>query len=78
MKTTERVLAGFGLLVEDARACVSNFIELSYSHVKRDGNKVAHCLAKLEVKIFYYAVRMEDVPPSVFLFVQANQASFSD
>ena len=40
--------------------------------------KVAYCLAKLAVKIFYYAVRMEDVPPSVFLFVQANQASFSD
>ena len=44
----ETGLAVYGLLVEDACVFESNFSELSYSHVKREGNKVAHCLAKLE------------------------------
>ena len=44
----ETSLAVYGLLVEDACVFERNFSELSYSHVKREGNKVAHCLAKLE------------------------------
>ena len=48
LDSKETSLAVYGLLVEDACVFESNFSELSYSHVKREGNKVAICLAKLE------------------------------
>jgi len=50
------------------------FSKLSNSHVKREGNKVAHYLAKLVVNYPNNVIWMEDVPPSVFSFVQANLA----
>ena len=53
-----------------------NFSELSYSHNKREGNRVAHCLAKLVANFSDSVVWMEYVPPLVFYFVQTNLASF--
>ena len=49
LRTTEPVLAGLGLacLLRTREFLKVIFIELSYSHVRRDGIKVAHCLAKL-------------------------------
>ena len=35
-----------GLLMEDIKFHASSFIQLRYSHVKREGNKVAHKLAR--------------------------------
>lgn len=40
-------LASYGLLIEDAKLLERNFSELSYSHMKREGNKVAHGLTIL-------------------------------
>ena len=45
------------------------FFELSYSHVMREGNKVAHYLIKLVVNYPDNVIWMEDVPPSVFPFI---------
>ena len=39
----------YGLLLKDASLFSSSFSKLSYSHTKRDDNKVAHILARLVV-----------------------------
>ena len=62
-------LASYGLLVQDVYVFVRNFFELSYSHTKRDINKVAHNLVKLAVNFSDCVVWLEDAPPSVIPFV---------
>ena len=47
LKTKHPGLASYGLLIEDARVLERNFSKLSYSHIKREGNKVRHCLARI-------------------------------
>ena len=52
LSTKNPALASYGLLIEDARVLERNFTELSYSHTKREGNKVAHCcLARLALNL---------------------------
>ena len=67
--TKNPALALYGLLIEDTRVLEGNFLELSHSHTKREGNKVAHCLARLALTLSDVAVWMEDIPPSVLPFV---------
>ena len=44
-------LAPFGLLIQDAYRFTLSFSLLSYSHTKKEGNQVAHDLAKLAITI---------------------------
>ena len=46
LKSKERSLSPTGLLIEDVKMISNNFVKLLYSHIKRNGNKVAHSLAK--------------------------------
>ena len=73
LKTKEPGLSSFGWLISDACVSKNLFSELSYSHVKREGNKVAHYLVKLVVNYPNNIILMEDyVPLSVFIFVQVD------
>ena len=74
-KMKEPDLSSYGWLISDACVFENLFSELSYSHVKRDDNKVAHYLVKLVVNYPDNVIWMEDVSLSVFLFVQANLAT---
>ena len=56
---------------------VNFFNELHYSHVKREGNIVAHKLACHAICVSDVVVWMEDVPPLLFLVVLADIAGFS-
>lgn len=47
LRSKEAGLASNDLLIQDAKLVERNFSELSYSHTKREGNKVAHGLARL-------------------------------
>ena len=49
----ERVslLTPTGLLIEDVKVLSQRFDQLLYSHTKRDGNQVAHSLAKYAIRI---------------------------
>lgn len=51
LKTKHPGLASYGLLIEDARVLERNFSKLSYSHIKREGNKVRHCLARIAANL---------------------------
>ena len=67
-------LVAYGLLIRDAFSLVGNFSKVSYSHIKREGNKVAHGLAKLAVNLAECVIWMEEVPPTIHHLVQANLA----
>ena len=65
-----------GLLLDDIRFYASFFNQLLYSHVKREGNKVAHRLAKHALCISDFLVWMEDVPPPIRSVVQDDMDGF--
>ena len=44
-------IAPFGLLLQDSLMVSVGFSKLSYSHIKREGNSVAHNLAQLAANI---------------------------
>ena len=47
LKCKDNGLAPYGHLINDVSLFSGSFSELSYSHIRRDGNKVAHSLARL-------------------------------
>ena len=53
------------------------FIQLLYSHVKREGNKVAHKLARHALCISDFSLWMEDVPSLLLSVVLNDIAGFS-
>ena len=77
LATKDIGLAPFGLLIQDAYRFTSAFSLLSYSHTKREGNQVAHDLAKLAVTIPNCVIWMEDVPSDVVNSYQTDLAGIS-
>ena len=69
MNCLKTSLSSYGLFISDACVFENFFSKLSYSHVKREDNKIAHYLAKLVVNYPDNIIWMEDVPPLVFSFV---------
>ena len=65
-----------GLLLDDIRFYASFFNQLLYSHVKREGNKVAHRLAKHALCILDFLVWIKDVPPPIRSVVQDDMDGF--
>ena len=65
-------LAPFRFLVKDGIGFAHFFSQLTYSHTKREGNKVAHSLAMLAINYLDYVVWMEDVPPQVRSIILAD------
>ena len=72
LKTEDHNLSPLGLLVKDVKLAANNFVSLSYSHIKRNGNIVAHNLAKHAIRIPNFQVWMEDVPSHVVLFLHLD------
>lgn len=71
------VLSYSGVLLKDVRHCSRFFNQLRYSHVKREGNKIAHSLAKYAKHISDFVVWMESIPPYCFLVFQADLAGIT-
>ena len=71
LKTKKPSLVSYGFLISDVYVFERFFFssELSYSYTKREGNKVAHHLAKLAINFPDSVIWIEDVPPLVFSFV---------
>ena len=76
LKNNSHYLSSFGLLIEDIICNASLFNQLFYSHVKREGNKVVHNLARYSISIFDFSVWMEIVPSPFVSLVLAAIASF--
>ena len=70
-------LSSDGLLIDDIRFATKFFTQLRSSHVKREGYKVAHNLARHTLCISNFVVWMEDVPPPFLFVVLIDIANFS-
>ena len=73
----EQSLLASGLLIEDVKLLSGCFSKLLYFHTKRDGNKLAHSLARCVVNVSSFLVWSESIPPIFSTVFQANLASFS-
>ena len=76
LKSQEQNLSPLGLLVEDVKVYSNHFQRVLYSHVKRNGNSVAHSLAKHAISIPDLQVWMEDVPSHIGLFLYSDVTHF--
>ena len=56
LKSEEHSLSPMGLLVEDVKVFANNYVRLLYSQIKRNGNSVAHSLAKHALRILDFQV----------------------
>ena len=72
LRNTDNGLTPIAPLKNDVSLFLSLFSELSYSHIKRDGNKVAHSLARLALITPGCTVWMEDVQSHTLPFIQAD------
>lgn len=62
-------LALHGLLIRDAQELVFSFMNISFSHVSRQGNIIAHSLARRAILCPNLNFWMEDVTPDILQFV---------
>ena len=75
LREEEQFFSPIGLSLEDVRRLSLSFQKLLYSPTKREGNSVAHNLARYANSIPDFFVWMEDVPTCIQSFVQADWAS---
>ena len=75
LRNKDNGLLSFAPLINDVSLFSGLYLELPYSHIRRDGNKVAHGLATLALITPNCTVWMEDVPSRTLLFVQADLAA---
>ena len=57
--------SSFGHIIRDMKLLSSAFHNVSYNHTRRQGNRVAHRLARMACNFSPFQVWMEDVPPDV-------------
>ena len=65
-------LASFGLLIQDVKTYAKLFQCISFSHVCREGNDVAHNLARHSCHVTGFSMWMEDVSSHTFAVYQAD------
>ena len=68
--------AEFGNLIEEAKCLSSQFVDVSYSHVRRQGNCATHNTARHARHVKEYTMWMEAVPPHLSAVIPADLASF--
>ena len=66
------LLASFGLLIQDIKVYAEFFRCISFSHVRREDNIVAHNLARHAYHVIGFSVWMEDVPSHTLATYRAN------
>ena len=75
LRCKDNGLTPFAHLINDVSLFSGLFLELLYSHIGRDGNEVAHNLARLTLTSPSCTVWIEDVLYHTLPFVQANLAA---
>ena len=67
-------LADIGHLIDEAKMYGHQFDVIEFRHVKREGNKAAHNIARHAKHVSEFLVWMEDVPPYLIAVIQADSA----
>ena len=75
LRSEESSFASFGHLIEDAKVISKSFVDLTISHVKRQGNSVAHNLVRHARHVSDLKVWMESVPPHLNVVIVSDLAS---
>ncbi|KAK9997512.1 hypothetical protein SO802_022198 [Lithocarpus litseifolius] len=57
--------SSFGLIIKDIKVLSSSLGKILFSHTRRQGNRVAHGLARMACNFAHFLSWMEDVPPGV-------------
>lgn len=58
-------------LIKDAKLLVSQFATVEFSHIKRQGNSVAHNIAR---HVSEFVMWMEDIPPHLSVVILVKSA----
>ena len=75
LRSEESFFASYGHLIEDAKVISKSFVDLTISHVKRQGNSVAHNLVRHARHVSDLKVWMESVPPHLNVVIFSDLAS---
>ena len=67
-------LADIGHLIDEAKIYGCQFDVIECRHIKREGNKAAHNIARHAKHVSKFSVWMEDVPPHLVAVIQADLA----
>ncbi|XP_075657869.1 uncharacterized protein LOC142627867 [Castanea sativa] len=77
LKARDATVALVEPLIQDAIIFSCLFTKLQYSHCRRDGNKLAHSLARFSIHVFDYTVWMEEVPRPLLSVAQHDVANLA-
>ena len=72
LKYDSPFLSTDGIILDAVRSKARCFNKLHCSHVKIEGNIVAHALARFALNVTNYKVWMENVPSQIHSFVLAD------
>ena len=72
LKARERCNTLYGTVIEDARLQGAAMQACHFQHVRREGNKLAHALARRAVSSADYDVWVEDLPSELEVVFQSD------
>ena len=52
-----------GPWIDDSKVLANDFVQLQFSHARRECNRLAHSLARYAIDIPDFLVWMDDIPP---------------
>ena len=78
LKVGGNTIASVEPLIQDTIVFSSFFSKLLFSHCRRDGNKLAHSLARYSINVSNYVVWMEEVPHPLFSVAQHDLANLAN
>ena len=64
-------------LLHDVMVFSNCYAKLLYTHCRRDGNRLAHSLARYSINVSSYVVWMEGVPDPLFTVVEQDVANLA-
>ena len=77
LKSGRATMASVEPLIQDATIFSASYTKLLYSHYRRDGNKLAHSLARFSIHVPNYLAWMEEVPHTLLSVVEQDVANIA-
>ena len=77
LKSGRATMASVEPLIQDATIFSASYTKLLYSHCRRDGNKLAHSLARFSIHVPNYLAWMEEVPHTLLSVAEQDVANLA-